>query len=104
MTSKAPTAQISITLDKRTVERIRLLKKVCVKGKDTEINALINKALLPVIDSLEAPLKLKKDSWKTAKICPKCSGGMLFHKERRHDQKTFYGCSNYPVCKNAEDA
>jgi len=104
MANKQLTAQISITLDKRTVERIRLAKKVAGKGKEAEINAAINKALLPVIDSIEAPFRLKKDSWKTAKICPKCTGGMLFHKVRSSDSKIFYGCSNFPTCKNTEDA
>lgn len=104
MENNAPTAKISMTLDKRTVERIRLAKKVIGRGGDTEINALINKALLPVLSGIEAPLKLKKDSWKTAKVCPNCNGGMLFHKERRKDSKPFYGCSNYPKCKHSTSA
>lgn len=102
MQNDSPTAKISMTLDKRTVERIRLVKKVT--GKDLEVNERVNKAILSVLDSLEAPLKLNKESWKTAKICPNCAKGVLFHKSRRTDQRPFFGCSNYPNCKHSENA
>lgn len=98
------TSKISMSLDKRTVERIRMLKKVSGKAEELIINTDINIALLSVLDTLEAKKGLKNDSWKSAKVCPKCSGGVLFHKERRTDSKLFYGCSNYPKCQHTENA
>tara|TARA_R110001583_G_scaffold85368_3_gene223701 strand:- start:2479 stop:2823 length:345 start_codon:yes stop_codon:yes gene_type:complete len=98
------TSKVSMTLDKRTVERIRLIKKVSGKPEEMAINTEINKALLSVLDALESKKGLKKNSWKSAKVCPKCSGGTLVHKERRHDSKLFYACSNYPKCQHTENA
>ena len=96
------TSKISITLDKRTVERIRMLKRVSGRNEELSINTDINKVLLPILDELESKKGLKKDSWKSAKTCPKCSGGVLYHKERRSDNKPFYACSNYPKCQHTE--
>jgi hypothetical protein len=104
MKPKPATSSISLTLDKRTVERLRLLKKVKDKSGESDINKAINNLLLPMLDSLEKPLGLSKESWKFVRVCPSCSGGVLIKKKRRNDAVEFYGCSNYPKCRHSEDA
>ena len=36
--------------------------------------------------------------------CPACTGGRLQRREHPHTGKTFYGCSNYPLCRYGQPA
>ena len=35
--------------------------------------------------------------------CPKCKDGYMIVKESRKNNDFFYGCTNYPICKNQQN-
>jgi ssDNA-binding Zn-finger/Zn-ribbon topoisomerase 1 len=93
---------ISMTVDKRTVERLRLLRKVDLKGY-AEVIDKINLAMLPIITESEKGLNLNKNAWREAKVCPKCETGVLVKRFRRSDKRPFLSCFKFPECRYTED-
>ena len=87
--------QFSITLDKRTVERIHHIRKVSnIKGYDAykSLNDKINKW----IESEEKRLNINKSDYKKSSVCPKCASHLEI---RTGSNGKFIGCSSYPECK-----
>lgn len=93
---------ISMTIDKRTAERLRLLRKIDQKAYQELIDR-INLLMLPAITDVEKKYKLSKASWRDAKVCPKCSSGMLVKRFRGSDKKPFLSCFRFPECRHTED-
>jgi ssDNA-binding Zn-finger/Zn-ribbon topoisomerase 1 len=100
--SVKPKSSISMTLDKRTVERLRLLRKIDQKVYG-EIVEKLNLAMLPVITEAEKDIKINKNAWRDAKVCPKCESGVLMKRFRRSDKKPFLSCHRFPECRHTED-
>jgi ssDNA-binding Zn-finger/Zn-ribbon topoisomerase 1 len=98
-----PQSQTQMTLDKRTVERIRLIRRI--NNGRVDVNNELNLILIGKNDLslLESKLGINKDSWISAKSCPKCENGVLWLKKpRKPPHKVFFGCTNFPKCRHSE--
>lgn len=87
--------QFSLTLDKDITERLQHLRKVsAVKGKDAyqELSFVVLKWLV----EKEKNLKIEKNDYKNANICPECASKLSIRKGKAGD---FIGCSSFPKCK-----
>ena len=93
---------ISFTLNREVVERLMFLRKLA-KKQDNIINIDVQKALLPVIEKLESKFRINDKAWMRQFPCPKCASGYLILKTQRNSNKKFYGCSNYPDCKQTKN-
>lgn len=93
--------QISVTVSKEDAERLALLRKC--KHRLPNINEELSNAILEVVEASEKRLKLKRDTWKTARACPSCVSGTLYEKTSKgNTPRSFIGCSRYPDCKYTE--
>tara|TARA_B100000809_G_C15126682_1_gene526578 strand:+ start:2769 stop:3089 length:321 start_codon:yes stop_codon:yes gene_type:complete len=98
-----PQSQTQMTIDKSTVERIRLIRRINTNRVD--VNYELNLILIGKNDlnMIETKLGINKDSWTSAKSCPKCDNGVLWlKKSRKPPHKEFFGCTNFPQCRCSE--
>lgn len=95
---------------KKSYERDLFIKKV-YKDANFELirfsqksgysQAEFEAALSTIIISQEVPLTHNNDNLVTTAICPKCNIPMVLRKSSKGQNagKEFYGCRNYPNCK-----
>lgn len=87
----------SVHLSNETINRIKFIKAISKNKFD--IGLFLEKTLSPILYKAETKLKIDKETWKKARKCERCNSYMIV-KEGKNGK--FYGCCNYPECKNTD--
>jgi len=97
--NKSTKKAYGVSLPKNLVNRLQFIKKL--KKGSIDISKDITPLFYDLIEKLEKDASIKSDTWFNNRKCPSCDSYLVLRTGKKGD---FYGCYNYPKCKETQSA